>query len=150
MPVSRFRPPLILVVDDDAGDQVLIQEALDASGIRKSVRVVGDGQEALEYLYRSGRYAEGEAPRPDLVLLDLNMPRVGGCEVAARVKADPALKAIPLVAFTTSGNEEDVAECYSVGVNSYVQKPTEFEHFRATLRDVVRYWLEISTSAPAR
>jgi CheY-like chemotaxis protein len=108
---------------------------------------VSDGAEALEYIYKLGRHTE--APRPDLILLDLNMPRLGGREVAAKLKADPSFRSIPIVAFTTSVRAEDVAYCYTVGVNSYVQKPSDFEMLESVLHDVERYWLEISQRLPS-
>ena len=140
---------VILLVEDDYGDQILIQEALQATPTSKRVALVSDGEEAIEYLYRLGRYADpSTAPRPDLILLDLNMPRLGGKELAARLKADPELKSIPIVAFTTSGREEDVAYCYHIGVNSYVQKPTDFDRLQGVLQGIEQYWLEISQRAP--
>lgn len=142
-------PALILVVEDDVGDQILIQEALEASPVPKQIRLVGDGQEALEYLNRSGRYAAlGAAPRPDLILLDLNMPRMGGKELAAELKANPGLKTIPIVAFSTSNQDADVAACYLLGMNSYVQKPLDLDRFQAVIQDLTHYWLQVSISPP--
>ena len=128
--------PLILVVEDTAADQVLIQEVLESAGFPMQVAMAGDGQEALECL--RGSY------RPDLILLDLNMPRLGGKELAARVKSDPALHTIPIVAFTTSSLPEDVASCYELGFNSYVQKPTDYDEFQRTLCALVHYWFKVS------
>src|SRR5712692_6897187 len=126
--LSTQTTAVVLLVEDDLGDQILIREALESSPIPKRIFVVGDGEEALEFLYRSGRYPNAaKAPRPNMILLDLNMPRLSGREVAARLKADPAMKSIPIVAFTTSCRDEDIAYCYSVGVNSYIQKPSSFE-----------------------
>ncbi len=142
-------PALMLVVEDDAGDQVLIQDTLEASPIPKHVRVVSDGEEAMEYLFRYGRYpSAAAAPRPDLILLDLNMPRLDGREVAARLKADCGLRSIPIVTFTTSAREEDVASCYVLGINSYVQKPTDYDRFQAVLLDIAHYWLTVSLKPP--
>ena len=142
-------PAVILVAEDDVGDQILIREALQSSRFARQVHMVGDGEEALEYLYQSGRYAgAARAPRPDLVLLDLNMPRLGGKEVLSRLKADANLKTIPVVAFTTSAREEDVAECYLRGVNSYVQKPTDFDQFQTVLHGLEKYWLEVCLRPP--
>jgi CheY-like chemotaxis protein len=141
--------PVILLVEDDYGDQILIQEALQLSPGPKRIEIVADGEEALEYLYRLGRYADPfRAPRPDLILLDLNMPRLGGKEVAAKLKTDPQLRAIPIVAFTTSCREEEVAYCYSIGVNSYVRKPTDFDRLQAVLGELAHYWLETCLRAP--
>jgi len=141
---------IVLVVDDDLGDRILIQEALQASRISKQIFMVSDGEEALEYLYRSGRYTPpATAPRPQLVLLDLNMPRLGGKEVLAKLKSDSQLRTIPVVAFTTSCREEDIAYCYAMGVNSYVQKPTDFDQLQSVLHHLEYYWLEISLGSPA-
>ncbi len=151
MPFSDRRrlPWLILVVDDDYGDQILIQEALQASGICKQIQIVSDGEEAMEYLRGQGRYAAlGSCRRPDLILLDLNMPRLGGKEVLAMIKADQNFRSIPVVAFTTSGRQEDISQCYGLGVNSYVQKPVNFQEFQRVLRRVEEYWLEISLPPP--
>ena len=152
MAISNPRSPaVILVAEDDSGDQILIRESFEASPIVKRVRMVADGEEALEYLRRFGRYAPpAEAPRPDLILLDLNMPRLGGKEVLTRLKADGDLRTIPVVAFTTSAREEDVVQCYSMGVNSYVQKPTDFDEFQAALRTLEEYWLRVSLFPPRR
>jgi CheY-like chemotaxis protein len=140
---------VILLVEDDYGDQILIQEALQATPTPKRIALVSDGEEALEYLLHSRRYADpSTAPRPDLILLDLNMPRLGGKELAARLKADPKLKSIPIVVFTTSCREEDIAYCYGVGVNSYIQKPTDFDRLQDVLRGIDQYWLEISQRVP--
>lgn len=141
----RNSPPLILIVDDDVGDQILIQEALESSQIAKQVRIVSDGEEAVAYLRHSGPFADAScSPRPDLILLDLNMPRLGGKEVLALLKSDPDLKCIPVVAFTTSGREEDVLECYRMGVNSYVQKPSDFREFQSVVHNLELYWLQVS------
>ena len=151
MPGSGLKPAaVILVADDDAGDRILIGESLQATEICPQVQMVADGEEAMEYLYRRGRYqVPASAPRPDLILLDLNMPRLGGKEVLARLKADTERKNIPIVAFTTSGREEDINECYAIGVNSYVQKPTDFDEFQLALRTLEQYWLEVCR-LPAR
>ena len=142
---STHCPPVLLVAEDDSGDQILIREALESSSIAKCIHMVRDGQEALEYVYRSGRYADPAlAPRPDVILLDLNMPRLGGKEVLARLKGDPEFRTIPVVAFTTSGREEDVIQCYVLGANSYVQKPTDFDRFKVVLQSMERYWLGVS------
>lgn len=142
-------PAVILIAEDDLGDQILIQEALQSSQIPKVLRIVCDGEEALEYLHHSGRYAAGDqAPRPDLILLDLNMPRLSGIELLARLKADNNFRSIPVVAFTTSGRDEDITQCYAMGVNSYVQKPTDFDRFQAVLLQLEEYWLQVSLFPP--
>jgi len=134
---------VVLIVDDDPADQFLVQEAMQVANLNYNLRLVSDGDEAIEYLYHRGRYTDGvRAPRPDLILLDLNMPRLSGRQVAQAVKSDPNLKSIPVVVLTTSGHETDVQDLYGIGVNSYLQKPSNFDEFTAALRDLTSYWLE--------
>lgn len=139
----RHQPPTILVIDDDPADQFLVREAIKSASLDYNLRLVSDGDEALEYLNHRGRYADRfAAPRPDLILLDLNMPRYNGRQVAKAIKSDADLKTIPVVVLTTSAQEEDIEELYQIGVNSYVQKPINFDDFTATLRDLSVFWLE--------
>ena len=138
--------PTILLIDDDPADQFLVQEAMKVANLNYNLRLVSDGDEALDYLFGRGRYADRvRAPRPDLILLDLNMPRFNGRQVARAIKSNPYLKKIPVVVLTTSGQEEDVDELYGIGVNSYMQKPINFDEFTAALRDLSAYWLERSS-----
>ncbi|HYM12598.1 MAG TPA: response regulator [Bryobacterales bacterium] len=135
--------PTILVIDDDPADQFLVQEAMKVANLNYNLRLVSDGDEALDYLFGRGRYGDRfRAPRPDLILLDLNMPRLSGRQVARAIKGTPQLRKIPIVILTTSGQEEDVEELYGIGVNSYMQKPANFDEFTAALRDLSNYWLE--------
>jgi len=139
----KHQPPTVLIVDDDPADQFLVQEAIKVANLQYNLRLVSDGDEALEYLHHRGRYADRyKAPRPDLILLDLNMPRFSGRQVAQAIKSDPTLKNIPIVVLTTSTQEEDVDDLYGMGVNSYMQKPLNFDDFTAALRDLSAYWLE--------
>ena len=141
--------PTILVVDDDPADQFLVQEAMKSSNLNYNLRLVSDGDEALDYLFGRGRYSDRvRSPRPDLILLDLNMPRFSGRQVARAIKNNPYLKKIPLVILTTSAQEEDIEELYSIGVNSYLQKPTNFDEFTAALRDLSSFWLERASLPP--
>jgi CheY-like chemotaxis protein len=147
---KRSLPALILVVDDDEGDRLLIRETLEHSALSKQIQVVEDGEAALDYTYQRGRYAPpAAAPRPDLMLLDLNMPRVSGKEVLSRLKQDPEMRDIPILVFTTSQREEDVSFCYSAGANSYVQKPSDLDQLQNVLRAMETYWLEIAERARA-
>ena len=147
--LSPLLPPLILIVDDDEEDQLLIREGFEAGEITKRFHTVSDGAEAMEYLFRTGRYAPPvEAPRPDLILLDLHMPYVNGRELLARVKKDDELKNIPIVIFTSSRQEEDVRSCYAAGANAYVGKPADFDQLRAILGSIELCWLEIAASVP--
>jgi CheY-like chemotaxis protein len=135
---------IILLAEDDRGDQLLTQEALGESVKARKVLMVSDGEEALRYLHQSGEYSDPmRAPRPDLILLDLNMPKVNGRQVAEQIKADPDLKLIPVVVLSTSNHPDDVQYCYRVGVNAYVHKPTNFDDFVETVQAIEQFWLRI-------
>jgi CheY-like chemotaxis protein len=137
------------MAEDDPGDQELTRRALQDDVLRVDLRIVEDGEEALDYLHRRGRYADpGAAPRPDLFLLDLNMPRMGGREVLAHLKQDPSLCRIPVVVLTTSNQEIDIVKSYSLGCNSYIRKPVDLEQFAAVIRSLENYWFEVVTLPP--
>jgi CheY-like chemotaxis protein len=133
----------ILVVDDDDADALMITEALNSTDTHAVVERVADGREALEYLRRDGRFAE--APRPDLILLDLNMPRMDGRETLAAIKGDEQLKAIPVVILTTSGAAPDIASSYQQRANAYVTKPFGLDDFESTVRQIDRFYREVAT-----
>jgi CheY-like chemotaxis protein len=140
---------VILLVEDDHGDQLLTCEALSESALAHRVVVVSDGEEALEYLTHTGRHSDAAgAPRPDLILLDLNMPKINGRQLAAKLKGDPDLRTIPIVVLSTSDYHDDVAHCYETGVNSYVHKPTSYDDFVATINAIEHYWLRVVQPAP--
>ena len=132
----------ILVVDDDDADALMISEALTSTGTQAVVERVADGREALDYLRREGQYAE--APRPDLILLDLNMPRMDGRETLAAIKTDEELKAIPVVILTTSGAAPDIVASYQQRANAYVTKPFGLDDFEATVRQINRFYREVA------
>jgi CheY-like chemotaxis protein len=134
------RPIRLLHAEDSIGDAQLTRIALEEGEIPFDLAHVRDGLEALAYLRNEGRYAS--APRPDLVLLDLNMPRMGGHEVLAKVKRDPALSSIPVIVLTTSNAPSDVALSYELHVNSYVRKPIDFDQFVKVMRCIEAFWLE--------
>ncbi len=114
--------------------------------LRTDLRIANNGEEALEYLQRQGRYAEpGAAPRPDLILLDLNMPKRNGREVLKEIKADEELCRIPIVVLTTSEQEADIVQSYDLGCSSYIQKPVDIDQFIAVVRRLGNYWFEIVT-----
>ena len=136
-------PIVILLADDDADDRMLAQDALAESRLANELRSVQDGEELLEYLQRRGRYAEADAPRPGLILLDLNMPRKDGREALREIKADPALRQIPVVVLTTSKAEEDVYRAYDLGVSSFITKPVTFDGLVAVMKTLGKYWFEI-------
>lgn len=138
----------ILLVEDNPADVRLTQEALkEAAHARTRLHVAGDGVEALEFLHRQGSFAA--APRPDLMLLDLNLPRVDGRQVLAEVKGDPELRRIPVVVLTTSPSEDDILHAYDQHVNSYIRKPVDLDQFLHVLRAIDDYWLG-SVSLPPR
>ncbi|GLY96685.1 response regulator [Actinoplanes sp. NBRC 103695] len=132
----------ILVVDDDDADALMIEEALDAAGRNTTVARVADGREALDYLHREGPYVD--ALRPDLILLDLNMPRMDGRETLAAIKSDEELKAIPVVILTTSGAAPDIVSSYQHRANAYVTKPFGLDDFEATVRQIDRFYREVA------
>ncbi|MBN2307347.1 MAG: response regulator [Candidatus Hydrogenedentes bacterium] len=142
-------PAVILLVEDDPGDQELTRRAIEACRLRNELRIVRDGEEALEYLLRTGRYEDATtAPRPDLVLLDLNLPRVNGREVLRRMRDDPYLRRIPVVVLTTSHEEEDVIKSYELGSNSYITKPLDIHQFVRVVQQLERYWFQIVVLPP--
>lgn len=138
LPTSA-RPAEILLVEDSPGDARLMQEALREGKVANRVSVAKDGVEALKFLRREAPYAA--APRPDLILLDLNLPKKDGREVLAEVKADADLKRIPVVVLTTSQAEEDILKAYNLHANSYMTKPVDFQQFLTLVQSIEDYWL---------
>ncbi|TYO98901.1 response regulator receiver domain-containing protein [Geothermobacter ehrlichii] len=135
---------IILVADDDPDDRLMAKEALEEARLKNEIRFVEDGEELLDYLYRRNAYREpGAAPRPGLILLDLNMPRKSGREALAEIKADSDLRRIPIVVLTTSKAEEDILRSYDLGVNSFISKPVSFDGLVEVMRSLSRYWFEI-------
>ncbi|MGA7615154.1 MAG: response regulator [Thermoanaerobaculia bacterium] len=133
---------LILMVEDNATDVMLTGEALRDCGIAHEMHVAEDGIEALEFLRREGRYVE--AARPDLILLDLNLPRMGGHALLEQIKTDPGLKEIPVVVLTTSRRDADVNNAYALHANCYVFKPFGFDAFADAIRSIERFWLQVA------
>ena len=142
------QPFVILVAEDNATDVMIMREALASAKMRVDLHVVSDGVDALEFLRRMGAHAL--APRPDLILLDLNMPRKNGHEVLAEVKADESMRQIPVVMLTTSQAEDDVARAYAHHVNCYIRKPMDFERFSEVVRSIEAFWFTIVTLPQAR
>ncbi len=135
----RARPAEVLLVEDNPGDVRLTTEALKEGRVLNQVHVVGDGVEALKFLRREEPYTD--AVKPDLILLDLNLPRMSGREVLAEIKADEDLKRIPVVVLTTSQAEEDVLRSYDLHANCYVTKPVDLEQFLEVVKFIEDYWL---------
>jgi CheY-like chemotaxis protein len=134
----------ILMADDDPDDRLLAAEAMRESRVANDLRFVEDGEQLLDYLHRRGPWADPEqSPRPGLVLLDLNMPRMDGREALAAIKADPSLRRIPIVVLTTSRAEADVLRSYDLGANSFITKPVTFGGLVEAMRVLGRYWIEI-------
>ncbi|MEI6350225.1 MAG: response regulator [Verrucomicrobiota bacterium] len=142
------KPITILMADDDDDDRRLTKEALLEGRLVNELRFVENGEELLEYLRRQGEYATADAPRPGLILLDLNMPRKDGRTVLKEIKSDPELRQIPVVVLTTSKADEDVFKSYDLGVNSYIVKPVTFEALVDILQTLEKYWFEIVELPP--
>ena len=141
------RPPLgVLLVEDDPGDVLIAQEAMRASRLESRLTVVPDGVEAIAYLRKQNGYAEAE--RPDLILLDLNLPRKSGHEVLAEVKADPQLRRIPIVVLTTSAAVEDVVRSYDLHANVFVAKPVDFDHFTDVVKQIDDFFISVAQLPP--
>jgi CheY-like chemotaxis protein len=138
---DSYEPIDVLLVEDDAGDVLLIREAFEHNKVHNNLEVVSDGVEAIAYLRREGEHAD--APRPDLVLLDLNLPRKDGREVLAEVKEDPDLRRIPVVVLTTSKAEEDVLRSYDLHANAYVTKPVDFDRFIEVVRQIDEFFVSV-------
>jgi CheY-like chemotaxis protein len=131
----------VLLVDDDPGDTLMIREAFEHNKVRNALECVADGVQAMQYLRREGEYAN--ASRPDLILLDLNLPRKDGREVLAEIKGDPQLAMIPVVVLTTSHAEEDVLKSYQLHANAYVTKPVDFERFIEVVRQIDEFFVTV-------
>lgn len=146
---TRSKPITILIADDDPDDRRLTQEAFEENHLANDLRFVEDGEELLDYLNQRGKYAaEGAAPTPGLILLDLNMPRKDGREALQEIKSDPKLRNIRVVVMTTSKAEEDVLRSYNLSAASYITKPVTFDRLVEVIRTLGKYWLEIVELPP--
>ncbi|MEH2179680.1 response regulator [Nostoc sp.] len=138
--------PLLLIVEDSNEDFETLQRFLGRSAIAFAIQRCVNGEQALAFLYRTGSYVERQsAPRPGLIVLDLNLPGTDGREVLRRIKQDDNLKMIPVVVFTTSNNPKDIEVCYQYGVNSYIVKPINFAQLKRDIQMLVEYWFEVTT-----
>jgi CheY-like chemotaxis protein len=146
---TRKKQVTIVIAEDDEDDYILTRDAFAESRLINNLVWVHDGEELLDYLTRHGEYAEPESsPRPALILLDLNMPRMDGREALQRIKSDASLRSIPVIVLTTSRAEEDIVRSYDLGVNSFIQKPVSFSDFTDAIRLLGAYWLEIVALPP--
>ncbi|MCX5144610.1 MULTISPECIES: response regulator [unclassified Streptomyces] len=138
---NPVQPIEVLLVEDDPGDELMTREAFEDNKIRNTLHVVRDGQEALDFLYCRGAY--GDAPRPDLILLDLNLPKYDGRQVLEQIKQDPELSLIPVVVLTTSSAEEDILRSYKLHANAYVTKPVDLDQFIAAVRQIDEFFVTV-------
>ena len=144
MVVTLKRPAIILLAEDDLGDQELTKRALEEGKVENELYIVKDGEEALDYLFRRGRYTDPEtSPRPDLFLLDLNMPKLDGRQVLEQIRSIHELRNIRVVVLTTSHQEEDITRSYDLGVHSYITKPVDLDQFFNVIRTLEEYWFQI-------
>lgn len=138
---AQARTVDVLLVEDDPGDVLMTREAFEHHKIRNQLHVVNDGEQAMQFLRRTGEYAS--APRPGLILLDLNLPRRDGLEVLAELKGDPDLRVIPVVILTTSQADEDILRSYALHANAYVSKPVDFERFMDVIRQIDNFFVTV-------
>lgn len=147
---NPIHPVTILLVEDNLQDIEITRRAFAKGRVSNDLMVVRDGEEALDYLYRRGKYQNpAVSPQPGMILLDLNLPKVGGLDVLKRIKSDESLKMIPVIVLTVSQREQDIVASYDLGVNTYIQKPVEFENFMRVVNTVHDYWILIATLPPA-
>jgi two-component system response regulator len=138
---SAGRAIEILLVEDDAGDELITREAFEHNKLKNNLHVAHDGEEGLDFLYRRGPYAD--APRPDLILLDLNLPKYDGRQLLEKVKSDPDLARIPVVVLTTSSAEEDIVRSYQLHANAYVTKPVDLDQFINAVRQIDEFFIQV-------
>ncbi|MEU9171636.1 response regulator [Streptomyces sp. NPDC048420] len=141
MTTPAASPIDVLLVEDDPGDELMTREAFEDNKIGNTLHVVRDGEEALDFLYRRGEHTE--APQPDLILLDLNLPKYDGRQVLERIKSDPELSHIPVVVLTTSAAEEDILRSYKLHANAYVTKPVDLDQFIAAVRQIDDFFVQV-------
>ncbi|MEV0665773.1 response regulator [Actinomadura luteofluorescens] len=141
MTSTAVQPITVLLVEDDPGDELMTREAFEHNKVGNTLQVVRDGAEALDFLYKRGEHVG--APRPDLVLLDLNLPKRDGREVLEEIKSDPELASIPVVVLTTSSAEEDILRSYKLHANAYVTKPVDFDQFIKAIRQIDDFFVTV-------
>ncbi|OBH26227.1 two-component system response regulator [Mycobacterium sp. E342] len=131
----------ILLVEDDPGDELITREAFEHNKLNNRLHVAHDGEEGLDYLYRRGKFSD--APRPDLILLDLNLPKYDGRQLLEQIKSDPDLARIPVVVLTTSSAEEDILRSYKLHANAYVTKPVDLDQFMKAVRQIDEFFVQV-------
>lgn len=132
----------ILIADDDADDRMFLEQAMRQNGYDQGIHFVEDGEDLMDYLRRQGRYNDGNAPWPDMLILDLNMPRKNGFQALSEIKDDPKLRRLPVIVMTTSSADEDVVKTYNLGVNSFVTKPFNFNRLVEIVGTMKTYWMD--------
>ncbi len=146
---NQGKAAIILLVEDNRAEQELMRRVLAEGKIRNDLRMVEDGEEALAYLFRRGKYKDpATSPRPDLLLLDLNLPRVDGREVLKQVRADPNLRLMVVVVLTISQKEEDIFRSYDLGCNSFITKPVDMKQFTRVIQALEEYWFQVVILPP--
>ncbi|MDZ7899364.1 MAG: response regulator [Arcicella sp.] len=142
--MKEYKAPLILIADDDEDDRMFTREAFDENFEKNETRFVNDGVELMDYLKRRNKYADPQSsPRPSIILLDLNMPKMDGREALREIKSDPDLRIIPVVILTTSKAEQDILKTYDMGVNCFITKPVSFTAFIEVARTIGHYWFDV-------
>jgi CheY-like chemotaxis protein len=147
MNLTSARPVEILLIEDSPSDAALTIEAIQAGKISNNLNRVADGVEAMAYLRQQGEFAK--LPRPDLIMLDLNLPKKDGREVLRELKNDPSLKRIPIIVLTTSRADKDVLQSYELNANCYITKPVDFEQFIDVVKSIEHFWLSVVTLPPS-
>jgi chemotaxis family two-component system response regulator Rcp1 len=138
----------ILLIEDSRADAKIIERAFREGGISHRLTVIPDGQQALEYLFSLSQEAAPSSREPDLILLDLNLPGMNGCQVLTRIKSDPYLRIIPVIVLTTSQREEDILQTYEAGANTYIPKPAEYDRYRELVATLHDYWVGTAMKIP--
>ena len=146
--MKELEPATVLLVEDDPGDQKLIRVSLNEQRVANELHIVSSGEEALDFLHQRGKYCNGTC-RPDLILLDLNMPGMGGKEFLTRIKKDEDLKKIPVIVLTTSDSEQDIIDSYNLYASGYVKKPADLVSFKEVAKEIREYWF-VTCKLPAR
>ena len=145
--MEKIKPATILLVEDDPGDQKLITVSLKNQKIGNEVYTADSGEEAMDFLYQRGKYSHGTS-RPDLILLDLNMPGMGGKEFLRRIKGDEKMKSIPVIILTSSDSDDDIIDTYNLHASGYVKKPVKLEDFKRVMKQINEYWFVICRLPP--